>query len=185
MPTPSKILELKPRSDLTVRRPRPEDGTGVNDLIGRCKPLDENSVYCNLLQCSHFADTSAVAEVDGKIQGFASGYIVPGRQDRLFIWQVAVDTAARGRKLGKSMVLDILCRPVCREVHELHTTITSSNKPSQAVFASVAKALETDAATNVLFDEEDHFDGQQSSEVLWRIGPFDRRAILSSVTEAA
>lgn len=185
MPTPLKILELRTRSDVTVRRPRPDDGTDVNDLVGRCKPLDVNSVYCNLLQCSHFADTSAVAEIDGKIQGFTSGYIVPGRQDRLFIWQVAVDTDARGRKLGRSMILDILRRPICREIHELHTTITPDNKPSQAVFASVAKALETEAATNVLFDEEDHFDGQQSSEVLWRIGPFNRRAILSSVTEAA
>lgn len=185
MRTPSKILELKTRSDVTVRRPRAEDGTDVNDLIERCKPLDENSVYCNLLQCSHFADTSAVAEIDGRIRGFTSGYIVPSRQDRLFIWQVAVDSAARGRKLGKSMILDILRRPICREVHELHTTITPDNKPSQAVFTSVAKALETEAATNVLFDEEDHFDGQQSSEVLWRIGPFDRRAIIGAVTEAA
>lgn len=185
MQNTSKILELKTRTDITVRRPRADDGTEVNDLIGRCKPLDENSVYCNLLQCSHFADTSAVAEVDGEVQGFTSGYIVPGRQDRLFIWQVAVDPAARGKKLGKSMILDILRRPICRQVSELHTTITRDNKPSQAVFSSVAAALDTEAATNVLFDEEDHFDGQQSSEVLWRIGPFDRRAIVASITEAA
>ena len=120
-----------------------------------------------------------------KSWGFTSGYIVPGRQDRLFIWQVAVHSDARGKSLGKSMILDILRRPVCREVRELHTTITPDNKASQAVFGSVAKTLETDAATNVLFEKEDHFDGQQSSEVLWRIGPFDRRAVVGSAVEAA
>ena len=185
MRTSSKILELKTRSDVSVRRPRAADGTDVNELIGRCKPLDENSVYCNLFQCSHFADTAAVAEVNGEVMGFTSGYIVPGRQDRLFIWQVAVHSDARGKSLGKSMILDILRRPVCREVRELHTTITPDNKASQAVFGSVAKTLETDAATNVLFEKEDHFDGQQSSEVLWRIGPFDRRAVVGSAVEAA
>lgn len=181
----AKVLKLTTPSGVTVRRPRADDGTAVNELIERCKPLDENSVYCNLLQCSHFADTSAVAEIDGEVQGFTSGYIVPARQDRLFIWQVAVGSAARGKKLGKAMILDILRRPICQDVRELHTTITRDNKASQAVFKSVAKDLQTDAATNVLFHEEEHFDGQQSSEVLWRIGPFDRAALIASLTEAA
>ncbi|MEX0923877.1 MAG: diaminobutyrate acetyltransferase [Rhodovibrionaceae bacterium] len=185
MPDTAKVLKLKTQPGVAVRRPRADDGTDVNDLIGRCKPLDENSIYCNLLQCSHFADTSAVAEVNGQVQGFTSGYIVPARQDRLFIWQVAVASAARGKKLGMAMILDILRRPICRDVRELHTTITRDNKASQAVFRSVAKTLETEAATNVLFHEEEHFDGQQSSEVLWRIGPFDRSALIAGLTEAA
>ncbi len=185
MPDTAKILKLKTPGNIRIRRPRADDGSAVNELIGRCKPLDENSIYCNLLQCSHFADTSAIAEVGGVVQGFTSGYIVPARQDRLFIWQVAVDSSARGKKLGKAMILDILRRPVCRGVRELHTTITGDNKASQAVFGSIAKSLDTEAATTVFFHEEDHFDGQQSSELLWRIGPFDRRALMASPLAAA
>ena len=36
---------------IILRAPRADDGSAVNELIERCKPLDENSVYCNLLQC--------------------------------------------------------------------------------------------------------------------------------------
>lgn len=171
--------------DLTIRTPQPEDGSDVHQLIGRCAPLDENSMYCNLLQCSHFAETCALAEVDGEPMGFVSGYLVPQRPERLFIWQVAVCPEARGLKLGKRMILDILRRPVCRAVRELHTTITDDNSASHGVFKSVARSLETDFKKEVFFDEEEHFDGEAATEVLWKIGPFERRIFSPVVSDAA
>ena len=72
----ARLTEV-PNVDLTLRRPDAEDGAAVNGLIEQCKPLDENSVYCNLLQCSHFAETSSLAEIDGEVVGFVSGYLVP------------------------------------------------------------------------------------------------------------
>lgn len=162
---------------IILRAPRADDGSAVNELIERCKPLDENSVYCNLLQCSHFNDTCVVAEMDGEIVGFVSGYLLPKQDDTLFIWQVAVDKKARGRSLAQHMILDLLRRPVCNEVTSLHTTITQSNKPSQGLFSSLADRLEADVKNHVLFDEEKHFDGDAPSEVLWQIGPFDPQAV--------
>ena len=44
-----------------------EDGLAVNRLIASCPPLDTNSTYCNFLQCLHFAETSVLAEKDGKV----------------------------------------------------------------------------------------------------------------------
>ena len=78
-----------------LRPPAREDGAAVFGLIQRCPPLDANSMYCNLLQCSHFADTSVAALADGVLVGFISGYLVPGRPDSLFIWQVAVGPDTR------------------------------------------------------------------------------------------
>ena len=72
------------KANLTIRKPKAVDGAAVNELIAECKPLDENSVYCNLLQCSHFADTCVIAELDGQPAGFVSGYIVPENPERLF-----------------------------------------------------------------------------------------------------
>ena len=126
---------------LEMRRPETEDGGEVNALISRCEPLDENSMYCNLLQCSHFADTCVVAELDGEIVGFVSGYIVPDQPEHFFVWQVAVAEEARGLSLAKRMILDILSRESCEGVTELHTTITPDNAPSQGVFSSVARHL--------------------------------------------
>src|SRR5690606_42164986 len=66
------------------------------ELVARCQPLDTNSVYCNLLQCSDFADTAIAAEdANGQLVGFISGYRPPSRPDTLFVWQVAVDASMR------------------------------------------------------------------------------------------
>lgn len=177
--TPGGADEPEPsdKPDVLLRRPRSNDGSQVNALIARCKPLDENSVYCNLLQCTHFADTSVAAELDGELVGFISGYQVPHRPDVLFVWQVAVDEAARGMGLAKRMLNHILMRPGLHKVTELHTTITPDNGASQALFKSLARDLDCDATNQEFFDHEDHFDGQHTSEHLWRIGPFDRAQI--------
>lgn len=36
--------------DITLRKPESQDGARLHKLISECKPLDENSTYCNLLQ---------------------------------------------------------------------------------------------------------------------------------------
>lgn len=161
-------------TDVRLRRPRSVDGASLHDLISRCPPLDANSLYCNLLHCSHFADTSVAAERDGRLVGFVSGYLLPNTPEVLFVWQVAVDESARGLGLGKAMIHHILMRPALRQVTEVQTTITPDNDASQALFASLARSLETEAAAREHFKREDHFQGRHDSEFLWRIGPFAR-----------
>ena len=53
---------------VTLRKPNSTDGFALNNLVERCKPLDTNSVYCNLLQCSHFRNTSVLAEEKGNLE---------------------------------------------------------------------------------------------------------------------
>lgn len=171
--------------DLIVRAPEPDDGVAVNELVEQCKPLDENSVYCNLLQCSHFSETSALAEVDGDVAGFVSGYIVPEEENALFIWQVAVAPKARGMSLAKRMVFDIMHRPAASDVNFLKTTITPDNMASQGLFGSIAREFETEVRKNVLFDREQHFEGQQKSEILWSIGPLNRDLVKTPYLSAA
>ena len=85
------------KDQLHLRQPTATDGANLFELVAQCPPLDGNSMYCNLLQCSHFADTSVAAETDGELVGFISAYRVPERRDTLFVWQVAVGASARGR----------------------------------------------------------------------------------------
>ena len=42
------IETLRPRT-LTLRKPTSEDGSAIWDLVRSCKPLDENSMYCNIV----------------------------------------------------------------------------------------------------------------------------------------
>ena len=125
--------------DLLLAPPDNTLGHQVAELVKRCPPLDANSTYCNLLQCHHFADTSCAAlTADNRLVGFVSGYIVPQAPDTLFIWQVAVDRSQRGKRLGMAMMLDILSRHTCRDVHFLETTVTDSNQASIAMFSKLA-----------------------------------------------
>src|SRR5690606_5578460 len=99
------------------------------------------SAYCYLLQCSQFADTSAVAEMDGSIVGFISGHRLPNDPDSLFIWQVAVAEEARGQGLGREMMLDILRRPTSTRFTHLLATATDDNNSSKGMFQSLANVL--------------------------------------------
>ena len=157
-------------------RPRPEDGAKVSDLIARCKPLDENSLYCNLLQCSHFAQTCALAEQDGQPIAFVSGYLRPDAPDTLFIWQVAVAPEARGQGLASRLILEIVARNADKGLHHVHATITDDNAASWALFEGLADRLNTRFERVPGFDEQAHFDGRHATETLISIGPLTAQA---------
>lgn len=165
---------MRNKQEIKISSPEPTDGLGVNRLVATSPPLDTNSVYCNLLQCTHFDCTSICAKQNGEIVGFVSGYIIPNCPNTLFVWQVAVAESARGQGLAIRMLNELLERPSCLEVDYVETTITASNEASQALFRKFAQGLATTASIFAGFDEKAHFEGQHESEQLWRIGPIPK-----------
>ncbi len=156
---------------LLLRPPNARDGLKVHELVGRCAPLDTNSSYCNLLQCTHFSATCVVAEFEGEPVGFISAYRLPDDASRLFVWQVAVDEKARGLGLASAMIMHLLQGESCDGVRHLETTITEDNRGSWALFERVAAALSAPLEAAVFFDSETHFNGTHDSELLVKIGP--------------
>jgi len=130
-------------------------------------------MYCNLLQCTHFGATSALAEAEGDAVGFVSGYSPPPHPDALFVWQVAVDERARGHGLAKRLIMDILERPGNEHLHYIRTTITAQNEASWAMFHGLARKLDAPTEEQVLFDQDEHFGGEHKSEHELIIGPFE------------
>jgi L-2,4-diaminobutyric acid acetyltransferase len=161
-------------SDLVLREPKPSDGIRVNELVESSPPLDTNSIYCNLLQCSHFSSTSIAAELDGELVGFISGYQPPGEPETLFIWQMVVSSKARGRGLAKKMVEGLLDRPALSHVRYIETTIGPDNDASWGVFRSLAKQWNAPTDERVLFESNEHFRGKHDDEILFTIGPISR-----------
>lgn len=157
---------------ISLRPPVSEDGSRVFNLIAQCPPLDQNSTYCNLLQCAHFASTSVIAEAGNQVVGFISGYRLPENPEVLFVWQVAVGSAARGQGLAKRMLRNLLERQGNRTITSIQTTITQSNAASWALFESIAGELKGALTHKPMFDEVNHFDGQHATEHLVTIGPF-------------
>lgn len=149
---------------IRLRQPRKEDGAAIWRLIGDCPPLDTNSMYANLVQCDHFADTCVLAERAGRPVGWVSGHVIPTEPDSLFVWQVAVHRSTRGAGLGGRMLRDLLRRPGCAEVRKLKTTITRDNAASWALFARFAQSMGGELASTPHYREDTHFDGAHATE---------------------
>lgn len=166
-------------SKVSLKQPTADLGFTVNKLILECPPLDQNSLYCNLLQCHHFSATSIAAIYESELIGFISGYVIPERSNTLFIWQVAVDQRARGVGLAKEMLCELLKRPSCSKVQFFETSITTKNNASWKLFERLAKQLEAPLHKSVLFDQLQHLNGQHDTEHLVKVGPFTRSDILA------
>ncbi|WP_306737062.1 diaminobutyrate acetyltransferase [Marimonas arenosa] len=148
---------------LRLRKPDATDGADIWALVKDCKPLDENSMYCNLVQADHFRDTCVVAEIDGDIVGWVSGHMIPDREE-LFVWQVAVSPTARGLGLGKTMLQELIQRDACGDATHLKTTITQDNAASWSLFRGFARAIGGRLDDEPHFEREAHFEGRHDTE---------------------
>ena len=149
---------------ITLRKPVDSDGAAVWALIKECRPLDVNSMYCNLIQCDHFAETCVVAESGDEVLGWISAYILPEEPDTLFVWQVAVSENARGCGLGGRMLKELLTRDACEGILQLKTTITKSNEASWALFSRFAERQGADLDSEAHFKRDEHFEGRSATE---------------------
>ncbi|MBI1175364.1 MAG: diaminobutyrate acetyltransferase [Sideroxydans sp.] len=145
----------------------------LHRLVSACPPLDTNSSYCNLLQCSHFGATSIAAVRDGELAGSVTGYRVPDRPDTLFVWQVAVHPDARGHGLARTMLRNLAARPALQDINFIETSITPDNEASWRLFTGFATELHAETARSVMFEQTLHFQGLHDTEYLLRIGPLN------------
>jgi L-2,4-diaminobutyric acid acetyltransferase len=155
-----------------LRKPAISDANAIWTLIKTSPPLDLNSLYCYLIICAHFADTSIVAEDQSDICGFISAYILPDRSNTLFVWQVAVNNDYKRKGIARAMIDSLLHRNFKFPISYLETTVNPSNKASGNFFRSTAKSLNTQCRESVLFSEKDFGGQSHEAEILYRIGPF-------------
>ncbi|MEH3134488.1 MAG: diaminobutyrate acetyltransferase [Mycolicibacterium neoaurum] len=158
-----------------LRPPCAGDAIAIRRLVAETDVLDLNSTYAYLLLATDFADTSVVAEIDGRVTGVITGYPPPNRRGVLFVWQVAVAPAAQGGGIAAAM-LDHLVHRVARDGGgrplTVEATVAPDNAPSRAFFAAFARRH------GVPMSEQPHFTAAQldpdlthADEPLLRIGP--------------
>jgi L-2,4-diaminobutyric acid acetyltransferase len=162
--------------DVEFRHPLPGDGYSLNQLVAASPPLDTNSVYCNLLQCLHFSDTSVAAVRKGKLVGFISAYFPPNEPETLFVWQVVVAESQRGTGLAKRMLHWLANQPETEKAIGIATTITPDNRASWALFGGFARDCQVIPQKTVLFQSGVHFAGLHPDEYLLRIAPLPNRS---------
>lgn len=160
-----------------MRHPTLADAAAIHELVAADGVLDGNSLYCYLLVCRDFADTSLVV-CDGEgMAGFVTGYRPPQRRSTLFVWQVGVAKRARRQGLGRRLLRSLLAVPASAGVEFLEATITPSNHASRRLFTSVAESLgvawhEGPGFPADVFGNAGRHGLPHEEERCFRIGPF-------------
>lgn len=158
-----------------MRRPAATDAIGMHDLAAATRVLDLNSTYAYLLFATHFAGTSIVADCDGDLHGFITGYHPPDRPEVLFVWQVGVAPAAQGTGVASAMI-DALVARVRSDRHghpiTVEATVGPTNTASRAFFGAFARRHGVPLTEHPYFTA-DLLDANLSheDEPLLRIGP--------------
>ncbi len=156
---------------VAFRTPGLEDGKHLWRMAKRSRVLDLNSPYAYLLFGGPFCETSIVAEVGGELVGFVMGFRPPDHPDALFVWQVAVDTAQRGKGLARRMMEELIER---LEANAIRATVTPSNAASMRLFRSLAEHAGCECQETPYLLPEHFPEPGHEAEVLFHIGPLRR-----------
>lgn len=158
---------------LTFRSPRTEDGKRMWALVRNGGGLDLNSSYVYAMLGRWFSDTCVVAErkEDGRLVGMVTGYRLPSEPNTLFVWQVAVDPACRGKGLAVALLNELTAE---LDVRYVITTITPSNLSSRRLFQKWADSSRLAISVSDGFREEHLAEDGHEREELYRFGPIIR-----------
>jgi L-2,4-diaminobutyric acid acetyltransferase len=168
-------MNVRPEQDgIVLRHPQLADSPELWQLVKAVGTLDLNSSYAYVLMCRHFAHTCVLAELDGRTVGFVTGYLPPEEPGVLFVWQVGVAEAARGRGLAGRMLDWLLRADACAEVEHLETTVSPTNEASRALFASLAGRWSAQLSPIGVFPAGLFPEAGHEPEPLLRIGPLVR-----------
>lgn len=130
-----------------------------------------NSRYTYYLLARDFSNTCLIAEDEGKIVAFSSGYIPPSRSDTFFNWEVVVHKDYRGNGIQKSLLLHQI---KMTGVTYFESTVNPSNEFSKRNLYELAILLNTHCSESLLFNEEDFENDGHEAEYLFRIGPISQ-----------
>jgi L-2,4-diaminobutyric acid acetyltransferase len=158
-----------PQLEVAIRNFAVPDVREVYRLLVANRPyVGLNSQYTYFLLAKDFSDTCLVAEHNGRIVGFSSGYLPPARRDSFFNWEIVVEKKYRGHGLQKTLLLNQLND---KRVKFLEATVNPSNEASKKNYRALAQLLETECLEQMMFEADAFEDGSHEAEVLFRIGP--------------
>lgn len=171
------------KPELFFRSATTPDGARMWSFVKEHGVLELNSAYCYMLMATHFGQHCLIAEtakqadtnVPKTMAGFVLSYRPPQKPEDLFVWQIGVHPAMRGRGLAKQMLHQLLTLPANRGVQYITASVATGNEPSRALFRGFARDTnveceESDFFTSGMFPSEQ---SDHEAEDLFRIGPLD------------
>jgi L-2,4-diaminobutyric acid acetyltransferase len=173
------MVKTKSYLNFKIRNVSIEDIKEVYSLLKANRPyVGLNSRYTYFLLAKDFADTCVVAEHEGKIVAFSSGYVSPTKRDTFFSWEAVVHRDYRGNKLQKRM---LLWQIMITGVRYFEGTVNPSNEASKMSFLSLAQLLKTRCEESLLFSEDDFENDCHEPEILYRVGPISQEQLAKNM----
>lgn len=126
-----------------VRPPQLGDGGAIWELVRGAELLSSGGQHVAPVLAGHFADTSLVAEAEGRVVGFVGGYRPPTNRPSLFVWQIDVAPAFRGKGLGSALLHALVRCPGCEGIEYIEATVSSSNRACRQLFEGFARDVGT------------------------------------------
>jgi len=158
---------------IRIRKPKPEDGPAIWQLLRRSESLEDNTRDAYLLLASHFANTSLVAHLADRVVAFVGAYRPPPNSKTVFVWQIGVDAALRRHGLGNALLRVLIRCPGCEGVEYLEATVGSSNAASKRLFEGFARDIDAPCDLTTGFSSKPVSPLQDENEDLLRIGPIE------------
>lgn len=165
-----------PSDSIVIRTASVDDGKRIYALVEASGVLEPNTCYAYLLLATHFGQTCMVAERDGALVGFVAAYRPPTHPETVFVWQIGVDSAARGAGLGKRLLHALVDGPGCDDVTHLEATVAPSNVASTRLFEGFARERGAACTSTPCFEPHHFGPAEHEEEPVLRIGPFPTRA---------
>ncbi len=160
---------------MLIRTTTEEDGAALWDLVKVTGTLELNTSYCYLLMSKLFSQTCLVAECDGQLAGFVMAFQPPEQEDTIFVWQVGVHPAARGRGLATRLLRALFeANP---DKTYLEASVTPSNAASLRLFRGYARRHKAPCKEGTFLPSH-CFPKQHEEEMLLRVGPLTRQLAL-------
>ncbi len=156
--------------NVVFRSPVPADALPVWEMVRDSDGLDTNSLYYYRLWFRDFAETSLVAESEGEVVGFLSGYRRPEEPDVYLVWQEAVRPRHGIPGLGVTLFDRAVERQIQRGARYMETTVSLDNRAILMVINRFAKVRGLTVEKSLLFPAGCFTDGHHD-ETLCRVGP--------------
>lgn len=162
-----------------IRRPRPEEGSAIWNLVRRSESLDPDARHVLPLLASSLADTSLVAEIEGALVGFIGGYRAPTLPHSVLVWQIDVDPSFREQGLGNALLHALIRCPGCAGVEFVEAAVSPANVPTKRLLESFARDLDTACEVTLGSAKSVIAASAEQSEDLLRVGPIRIREVPS------
>ena len=132
-------LELFEQPIPTLRAPEDRDGADIDALAEGGPSKLMRRVHGSLAAHQFAHETSVVAELNGKLVGWALAYVLPFDPETLFIWKVEVGEDASDTGIATLMLGHLMRQNACANVTRVQTSIPSDDEVAWSLFRRFAR----------------------------------------------